>query len=182
LKKTAAIILSLILLFNIAGYQLFFNLLEKKASAKLEIKIDEGSYSNDQLVEIKIPLSMPYFSDKDYEAVFGETEWNGQHYSYVKRKVSNNTLYLLCLPNNEKNSIAKVKNDFTIAINDFQGNKKGNEQKDGFLKIITGKYRSNESAEVNFNLIFSKLNFYNRNIAAKDLFSPNTEIQPPKSV
>jgi hypothetical protein len=72
-KKLAAICLLALLLFNVAGYRVLFSLLEQKATTRLENKIDAGNYSESQLVEIKIPLSMPYYSDKDYESVYGET-------------------------------------------------------------------------------------------------------------
>ena len=113
-------------LLVIAGY---FLQLKKMQLLTLEQKISAGKYSEEQLVEIRIPLNMPYYSDKDYENVYGETDWNGEHYRYVKRKVSGNTLYLLCLPNKEKTSIAKVKNEFTKAVNDIPGNKKVHNKK-----------------------------------------------------
>ena len=87
LRKFSAILLMGILLFNLAGYRWLFYIVEQKATATLEESISAGTYSDDQLVEIKIPLNMPYYSDMDYQVVYGETEWNGRHYRYVKRKV-----------------------------------------------------------------------------------------------
>ena len=123
MKKIAAILLLSLMVFNLIGYRWLFSTIEESATADLEQKIAAGKYNDDQLVEIQIPLNMPYYSDKDYENVYGETDWNGEHYRYVKRKVSGNTLYLLCLPNKEKTNIAKVKNEFTKAVNDVPGNK-----------------------------------------------------------
>jgi hypothetical protein len=95
------------MVFNLLGYRWLFSVIEKNATANLEQKIAAGKYSDEQLVEISIPLNMPYYSDKDYENVYGETDWNGEHYRYVKRKVSGNTLYLLCLPNKEKQALLR---------------------------------------------------------------------------
>jgi hypothetical protein len=95
------------MVFNLAGYRWLFSAIEKNATANLEQKISAGKYSDEQLVEIRIPLNMPYYSDKDYEAVYGETDFNGEHYQYVKRKVSANTLYLLCLPIKKRQSSLK---------------------------------------------------------------------------
>lgn len=122
------------MVFNLAGYRWLFSAIEKKATANLEQKISSGNYSEEQLVEIRIPLNMPYYSDKDYENVYGETDFNGEHYRYVKRKVSDNILYLLCLPNKEKTSIANAKNEFTKAVNDIPANKPGSQQKKQFYK------------------------------------------------
>ena len=121
------------MIFNLAGYRWLFTTIENNATANLEQKISAGTYSEDQLVEIRIPLNMPYYSDKDYENVYGETDFNGEHYRYVKRKVSGNTLYLLCLPNKEKTDIVKVKNEFTKAVNDVPSDKQGSQQKNNLI-------------------------------------------------
>jgi len=169
------------MVFNLAGYRWLFSAFEKNATANLEQKISTGKYSEEQLVEIRIPLNMPYFSDKDYEEVYGETDFNGEHYQYVKRKVSANTLYLLCLPNKEKTSIVKVKNEFTKAVNDIPGNKEGSQQKSGLAKLLTTEFRVNETAFDINNFSISSLSFVSRNADAKDLFIPLTDAQPPEA-
>jgi hypothetical protein len=176
-----AILLLVLMVFNLIGYRWIFSVMEQKATTNLEQKISAGEYSNDQLVEIRIPLNMPYYSDKDYENVYGETDWNGQHYRYVKRKVSDNTLYLLCLPDKEKTSIANVKNEFTKAVNDVPANKQGSQQKNSLLKLIKAEFRINEAAvdENSFSII--SLSYFNRNTEAKNLFTPLTDAQPPES-
>jgi len=181
LKKIAAILLLSLLVFNLAGYRWLFSAIEKNATANLEQKISAGKYSDEQLVEIRIPLNMPYYSDKDYEDVYGETDFNGEHYQYVKRKVSDNTLYLLCLPNKEKTSIVKEKNEFTKAVNDIPGNKEGSQQKSGLVKLLTTEYRENETAFDINNYSISSLSFASRNADAKDLFIPLTDAQPPEA-
>jgi len=181
LKKIAAILLLSLMVFNLAGYRWLFSAIEKNATANLEQKISAGKYSDEQLVEIRIPLNMPYYSDKDYEEVYGETDFNGEHYQYVKRKVSDNTLYLLCLPNKEKTSLIKVKNEFTKAVNDVPGNNEGSQQKSGFIKLLTAEFRVNETAFDINNYSISSLSFVSRNADAKDLFIPLTDAQPPEA-
>lgn len=170
------------MVFNLVGYRWLLNSFEQKATARLEKKISAGSYSDDQLVEIKIPLNMPYFSDKDYEEVYGERDWNGQHYRYVKRKVSNNVLYLLCLPNTEKTNIANVKNEFTKAVNDVPGNNKGSEQKNDFVKLLTSKYRKIEFETSEAQSLLIHTQFIIKNSEVRNLFTLSTETQPPESV
>jgi hypothetical protein len=181
LKKIAAILLLALMVFNFAGYRLLFSAMENKAAANLEQKISSGRYSDEQLVEIRIPLNMPYYTDKDYEDVYGETDWDGEHYRYVKRKVSGNTLYLLCLPNKEKNDIAKVKNEFTKAINDIPANKQGSQQKNSFIKLLTSEFQVNETAANENIFLIARLSYFSRNTEAKNLFTPLTEAQPPEA-
>jgi len=169
------------MVFNLVGYRWLFSAIENKATANLEQKISSGEYSDDQLVEIRIPLNMPYYSDKDFENVYGETDFNGEHYRYVKRKVSGNTLYLLCLPNKEKTSIAKVKNEFTKAVNDVPANKQGSQQKSNFIKLLTSEFRISESIIGENNFSSLSLQFISRNTAVTNLFIPLTEAQPPEA-
>ena len=169
------------MVFNLAGYRWLFFAIEKNATANLEQKISAGKYSDEQLVEIRIPLNMPYYSDKNYEEVYGETDFNGEHYQYVKRKVSDNTLYLLCLPNKDKTNIVKVKNEFAKAVNDIPGNKEGSQQKSGLVKLLTTEFRVNETAFDINNYSISSLSFVSRNADAKDLFIPLTDAQPPEA-
>ena len=182
MKKIAAILLLSLMVFNLIGYRWLFSAIEKNATATLEQKIDTGKYNDEQLVEIRIPLNMPYYSDKDYEVVYGETDFNGEHYQYVKRKVSNNTLYLLCLPNKEKTSITKAKNEFTKAVNDIPGNNQGSQQKNDLVKLLTTEFRVNETTAIDLNnYSISSLSFISRNADVKDLFTPLTDAQPPEA-
>ena len=169
------------MIFNLAGYKWLFSAIEENATANLEQKITAGKYSDEQLVEIRIPLNMPYYSDKGYENVYGEADWNGEHYRYVKRKVSGNNLYLLCLPNKEKTSIVKVKNEFTKAVNDVPGNKQGSQEKNGFIKLLTTEFRVNETTFDINDYSISSLSFVSRNAEVKDLFIPLTDAQPPEA-
>lgn len=183
MKKLTAILLLLILLFNIAGYRLFFYRLGQNATTRLENIIDGGFYSDDQLVEIKIPLNMPYYSDKGYEAVYGETEWGGKHYRYVKRKISGNILHLLCIPHDEKNRIADAENNFTKSFSDFSTDNSGRgKQTPSFVKLLCNEY---VNAENNFKanqFADQHLSFIIANSALTGLFNPPTPGQPPETV
>jgi len=180
-KKVAAILLLSLMVFNLVGYRWLFSAIENKATATLEEKISSGKYSDEQLVEIRIPLNMPYYSDKEYENVYGETDFNGEHYRYVKRKVSGNTLYLLCLPNKEKTSLVKVKNEFTKAVNDVPANKQGSQQKNNFIKLLTSEFKISETISSENNFSSLSLQFISRNTAVTNLFTPLTETQPPEA-
>ncbi|HEY5773863.1 MAG TPA: hypothetical protein VIS75_14600 [Chitinophagaceae bacterium] len=181
MKKTAAILLLALLLFNTIGYRIVFNLLEQKATARLENKIDAGKYSEEELVEVKIPLSMPYYSDKDYESVYGETDWNGQHYRYVKRKITGNTLYLLCLPHEEKNQIVTAENEMAKAAVDISTNAPGQQkQTPSLVKLLSSVF---EKSSNDFSL--AQLSMLNQSWIITDIsinnpYTPQTPAQPPE--
>lgn len=180
LKKIAAILLLALMVFNLAGYRWLFSAIETKATAQLEQKISAKQFTDDQLVEIRIPLNMPYYSDKEYEDVYGETDFNGQHYRYVKRKVSGNTLYLMCIPNKEKTSIVKAKNDFANAVNDTPSNDR-TQQKSSLIKLLTAEFQVNEPADDKNIIPLMSLSWFNKNAATRSLFIPLTDAQPPEA-
>jgi hypothetical protein len=180
LKRIAAILLLALMVFTLVGYRWLFSAIEKRATAQLEERISTGQYTADQLVEIRIPLNMPYYADQDYEEVYGETDFNGEHYRYVKRKVSGNTLHLLCIPNKEKTNIVKAKNEFAKAVNDIPSNKQS-QQKTSLIKLLTTEFKVTETT-VQENIFSSlSLQFINRNATASDQFTPLTDAQPPEA-
>lgn len=84
-----------------------------RSNKLLVSQIDNHQYHENELVQVQLPLHLPYVTtDGEYERVDGEIEFNGMHYNYVKRKVQNDTLYLLCLPNTAKTKLYKDRNDF----------------------------------------------------------------------
>jgi hypothetical protein len=183
LKKISAILLLAILLFYTAGYRMLFSIMENNASAKLEKQINSGKYNEDELVEVRIPLSMPYYSDKEFESVSGETDWNGNHYQYVKRKVEGNTLVLLCLPNFEKNTIAAVENDLTKNLSDLStSTPAGQKQAPATIKIKLSDF---DSYTVDFSLnqlTAAKQEHSIANDRMNTLFTPLTPAQPPETI
>lgn len=126
LKRLASILLLGILAFNWYGYRLLSDYLQHRADARLEAKLDHHSYDDAQLTEIRIPLHLPYLANwTSFERCDGETVINGIHYRYVKRKIEDNQLVLLCLPNNAKTHLQAASNDFFKLVNDLQHNTQG---------------------------------------------------------
>lgn len=82
---------------------------------------DKELYSEQDLIAIKIPLLLPYQTGQsDCERVDGEITIDGQLYKYVKRKVVNGELILLCLPDRYKARLQTVKDNFFKLTNNLQ--------------------------------------------------------------
>ena len=107
---------------------------------QLVAKLNTDKYSDSQLVEFKVALNLPYFTDwKDYERRDGEIEINGVHYKYVKMKVAGDSVHLLCLPNTNKTLLSNAKMEYAKQINDTPSGKKQGEsfaKKSGVFKEI----------------------------------------------
>ena len=130
MKKIASILLLTLLLFNWVGYRLFSFYFENRVTARLEARLDNNDFNESELIEMRVPLDMPYQTSwEEFERYDGEVEINGRHYQYVKRKVSNGELVLLCLPNHDKNEIQKKRDAFFLLANDLGIDSKGNDGK-----------------------------------------------------
>jgi len=120
LRKTAAIFLQFILLFNIAGYRAWFYYAERNADIKMETSLDNNEYNEADLITLRVPLNMPYqIENARFERVNGEFSFEGKIYRYVKRKVSQGSLILLCLPDVQKMHLKNAKTAYGNYANDI---------------------------------------------------------------
>ena len=143
MKKVTALFFVTLFFFNLFGYRWVYDFLQQKASVQLEASLDKNLYSDAQLTELKVALNLPYQTNwAGYQRCDGEIEIGGVAYKYVKRKVANDTLYLLCIPNTKKMHLETAKNDFFKYANDLSQNnssKKSGDSKISF-KIRPGEY------------------------------------------
>jgi hypothetical protein len=148
MRKSASIILLLILLFNMIGYRAWFYYAEKKADAVMEARIDKDQYDENDLVILQIPLYNPYqLEQKTFERANGEVNINGKTFKYVKRKVSDGNLILLCLADNHKTVLKKAKSDYENVPNDLTTNSK-NSGRPGMQKGFSGNDYINQCGSV----------------------------------
>ncbi|HNP22212.1 MAG TPA: hypothetical protein PKM63_16605 [Panacibacter sp.] len=119
------------------------------------LSLEKNDYSEADLVQIKVPVNLPYFTDqKEYARVDGAIELDGIQYNYVKRKICNDTLYLLCLPNQDKTRITDVKNNYAKEASDFPSGKRQSEPQ-GKKNIFNTDY--NCIANPNLNIPLSPI-------------------------
>ena len=119
MKKLAAILFLTLFLFNLIGYKCYFYYLQQKERVFFEASLDKETYDEKDLITFKMPLSMPYQIDsKDFERVDGEITIQGTLYKYVKRKIEDGQLVLLCLPYYKKMNLVKAAAEFGSHGND----------------------------------------------------------------
>lgn len=100
-----------------------YDFMQKQANKQLEVALDDNQYDESQLIEFKVPVSLPYqISWASYQRYDGEIEISGVKYKYVKRKLANDTLYLKCIPNTKEMMLQTAKNDFFKITNDLAQN------------------------------------------------------------
>ncbi len=100
MKKLIAIALLFIHLFNIGGQLAFYQYLVFKTDRFFNEQINKNLYSVDDLTEIKIPVNLPHAADwKGYINLNGEVRFANASYNYVKIRVTQKAIYLMCIPN-----------------------------------------------------------------------------------
>jgi hypothetical protein len=166
-RKIAAILLICLLVFNWYGYRFVTNYFQKQADTQLEAKIDVNDYDESQLLEIRVPLDIPYQnSASGFERHYGEIEFNGKIYAFVKRKVENGCLVLKCIPNTVKENIKNADNILFATNNGFdqEHNSKSNSPLTNIFKSIFSDY---DDCSQSYNL---------KNVADNNQKPPHTGI------
>ena len=140
LKHFTAILFLSVLLFNLAGYQVVIGFLEDRQDSRLVAQLDRHDYDTDELISIKTALSLPYYTNSEtYERVDGTIKMDGIEYRYVQRRIFNDSLELLCLPNTVKAQLQAAKSDFFKLSNDWQSAPDG-KQTSGIIKNVLPEF------------------------------------------
>lgn len=134
--------------------------IEKHQNNQLETEIDNKQYNEASLVEIRVPVSLPYQNDwKEFERVDGAVEYNGMHYKYVERKLENGEMIYRCIPNREKVQLLNARDEFFKLVNDLQTQKPSEK-----------KSESNNHAYKTFSFDFcGQMKHWNLSFAVKDI-------------
>jgi hypothetical protein len=185
LKRIASILLLSILLFNWFGYRILADYYQQQADRVLEQKLDNSDYDESQLIEIKVPLQLPYQTSwKEFERFDGEIEVNGIHYKYVKRAVYNDSLVLLCLPNEGKMRLQSARDEFFKLVNDIQHpstNKKTDSGNQHSVKSPVTEYYSTENNWLIPELTALSSHFYIENSSFHTSAYSISPEQPPEA-
>ena len=136
------------LAFNWMGYRMLTGFMESKADIALETKIENSDYDESSLIEIRVPLNAPYLSENstEFERYDGELELDGVHYKYVKRKIVDGELVLLCLPNKSKTELQNSREEFFKLVNDLNHNQNKSKNSTSVYKSVTTEYKKENNA------------------------------------
>ena len=96
MKKPIAILLVALIVLNTMGYYGVFLGLKYHNTVSINERLDDEKYLESQTENFKIPLSLPYTLNTDWQRVSGELEAKGEIYHLVKQKYENDTLYFVC--------------------------------------------------------------------------------------
>lgn len=117
--------MTLVILFNAGGYDLFFQYLIYRSDSQTFETINHSRYKSSDLVEVKIPVTMPAQAPQEYtgeyEKVSGQIQIKNEKYDYAEIKITKDTLYLRVVPNPELSKLVKTNILYGKLINDQPG-------------------------------------------------------------
>ncbi len=126
MRKIIAICFCAILLFSTGGYHPFISLLQQKADRNLESLLDQDVYDESSLIEIRVPLNMPYQQRyTGFERHYGNIEVDGQSYTYVKKKIDGDVVIFQCIPNISRQQLKDMRFDLTRANSTLASTEEG---------------------------------------------------------
>lgn len=185
MKKLTAIFLLFILLFNLVGYRLVFAYANKSLDKQAEVLFDKNQYDDESLVTIKVPLNIPYLTEQpEFERVDGKINVDGKVFRYVKRKIVNSEMILICEVDNVATKLSKNQNDYFKTLTGLGNNtsKSPNTSNFNFLKLLN-VYNNNQQLSCNF---FGYKTFHKQyiiHVVSKPLsFPKEPPVQPPDLV
>jgi len=122
------------------------NYIETRADQQMELQLDNNNYDESQLISIKVPITyLPYYNNsKTFERIDGQIEIHGTPYKYVKRRIYNDSLELLCIPNTTAMQLRTTRNEIFKFVNDLQAGKKSDSHSRSFKVPSINDYISND--------------------------------------
>jgi hypothetical protein len=113
-------------LLNLGGYNLLFKYFIHESDVQMVKQMYDNKINSAKLIELKVPVNMPTIQDwTEYEHIAGQIQLNNAYYNYVRLKMTRDTMYLICLPNNVKADLEKANIIVAKNINDVPMSKKG---------------------------------------------------------
>ncbi len=124
-RKTIAIVLLTVQFYNLGGYVALFKYFIYRADKFNEQQISKDRYKEADLVEVKIPVHLPVLGNWiGYQTISGSVQLEQNSYNYVRMKVTQDTLYVMCIPNYKTTRLNKANIIFAREVSEAPFNAK----------------------------------------------------------
>lgn len=122
MQRAIAILLLLVFTFNVTGYYGIYWFARDHFHAIMLQKLDADNYSSYESITLKIPISLPYqlnSASADFERINGSFQYRGEFYKLVKQKMKADTLYVVCIKDQQEKQLHAAMSDFLKISNDI---------------------------------------------------------------
>jgi hypothetical protein len=177
MKKTIALAMLLLFLFNMGGYYLVFSILKLKAGHELSQRLELQNTDQDETVTVKVPLNLPYpINSTGFERVKGTIKSGNRFFQLVKQKIEHDTLTMVLVQDNESNHIE----DVMLTLDKQHGAEKSQEGTLNFsFKLIQDFIASSVKLSAG-NAPWSRSIEFNYYLNSLISFNPGAPNPPPK--
>jgi hypothetical protein len=119
LKQVTAIFFACLVLLNALGFLGILIGMQYHSGRALESRLDNNEYDPSETVTLKFPMTVPYQADQQsYERVDGKVEFKGEFFRLVKQKLAKDTLYIVCIKDQDSKRIAAALSDYVKTYTD----------------------------------------------------------------
>jgi hypothetical protein len=110
------------LFFNWVGYWLFISCFESRAETLWEAQVENNQYDPAALILIKVSAAaLPYSNTSlSFERTDGKIDIGSIHYRYIRKRLYNDSVEFLCLPDEQAIRLQTARNDYFSLVNDLQ--------------------------------------------------------------
>ena len=131
-----------ILLFNLCGYLLFYAYLEERFRHQLLLRLDVNNYDETALICKKVPAEhhVYYHHSIRFERYSGKIEICGETYTYVKCRLYNDSIEIVCITKQRAIELQRTKNDFFKLVNDLKTSGKDKKSDTYSCKTLFGDF------------------------------------------
>lgn len=134
MKRVVSILLVVLILVNASGYYLLSVSLHINDSEQT-LKLSKDEYSGSDAIIIKVPVSVPYsINDNQYESVDGKFAYNHETYRIVKKRMMNDTIFIVCVKDHVEGKIRKQMDEVARSTSDSPQNDKSSFSTLSFIK------------------------------------------------
>jgi len=106
-------------LLNALGFLGILVGMQYHSGRALESRLDNNEYDPSETVTLKFPMTVPYQADQQsYERVDGKVEFKGEFFRLVKQKLAKDTLYIVCIKDQDSKRIAAALSDYVKTYTD----------------------------------------------------------------
>ena len=137
MKKGLAIILLLVFLFNVGGYYIVYWALQIQVDQQLSYRLDLNLYDPQQTISLKIPVALPYpIHPQEYQRVDGKFQHNGEYYKLIKHQLKNDTLYIVCIRDQQTKELVSTIKDYVKLTQGLPGTNTSNKALQFLSKLV----------------------------------------------
>lgn len=169
MKKATAIFFACLVLLNAMGFYGILIGIQYQSSRALETRLDNDQYDLSETVTLKFPMTLPYQMDNEsFERVDGKVAHNGEFYRLVKQRLQKDTLYIVCIKDQDGKRIAEALSDYVKTYTDKPADTKQSLKSFSFIKdfLLTVTNLQSLSAGWNHDVDFVSAAVYYNSIPA----------------